>query len=220
MRLTRSLVFLTVLSALAIGVLRITFLSLSKSQVVSGCPSDLSQNAIDSTATVAFWQNLPLSPRASLASIFEPSLNNVLGSNSGDKWIEIDLSDQKLIAHQGNTVFLESLVSTGLWGRTPPGEYSIWYKIRATKMEGGSKALNTYYYLPNVPYAMFFFGNFGIHGTYWHNNFGRPMSHGCVNTPTPIAEKLYYWVDPQLPEGKFAVRSSETNPGTRVVIHE
>jgi len=67
---------------------------------------------------------------------------------------------------------------------------------------------------------MFFYGDFGIHGTYWHSNFGHPMSHGCVNTPTSIAERLFYWTDPQLPEGKKAVRSSADYPGTRVVIHQ
>ena len=143
-----------------------------------------------------------------------------MGATTSDKWIEIDLGKQKLIAHQGDDIFLEALVSTGLFNRTPVGEYHIWYKIRATKMEGGNKAIHTYYYLPNVPYTMFFFNDFGIHGTYWHNNFGNPMSHGCVNAPTPVAEKLFYWADPQLPEGQMAVIASPKDSGTRVVIHQ
>jgi len=87
-------------------------------------------------------------------------------------------------------------------------------------MEGGNRSLNTYYYLPNVPYVMFFNKDIGIHGTYWHQNFGKPMSHGCVNSPTPIAEKLFYWTDPQVPEGQWAIRATADNPGTRVVVHE
>jgi hypothetical protein len=87
-------------------------------------------------------------------------------------------------------------------------------------MEGGVKGTKSYYYLPNVPFAMFFYGDFGIHGAYWHTNFGNRMSHGCVNAPTSVAEKLFYWTSPQLPEKKNSVRSTDTNLGTRVVIHD
>ena len=218
--LTRPMILLIVGAALAIGVIRVTFLSISKAQSFAGCPADLSQTGVDPTQTVAMWNNLPIRPLTALAETLSESQKKVLGSSADEKWIEVDLSDQKLIAHQGDSIFLESLISSGLWGKTPPGEYAIWYKIRATKMEGGNRATNTYYYLPNVPYAMFFKGDFGIHGTYWHQNFGKPMSHGCVNAPTPIAEKLFYWPDPVLPDGQWAIRATNANPGTRVVIHE
>lgn len=91
-------------------------------------------------------------------------------------------------------------------------------------MSGGSTALGTYYYLPNVPYTMFFANDeipnwrgFGIHGTYWHDNFGHPMSHGCINMRTEEAALLYYWAQPDL-EGKPSVWASEENPGTEIVI--
>lgn len=150
----------------------------------------------------------------------------VLGVNAGERWIEVDLSEQKLIAWEGTGVFLETLVATGLpWYATPTGEFRVWSKVRATKMEGGSGKY--YYYLPNVPYVMFFENEsvpggrgFSLHGTYWHNEFGKPRSHGCVNLPTSIAEQLYYWATPVMPEGKRYVRSSIDNPGTRIVIHE
>ena len=71
-------------------------------------------------------------------------------------------------------------------------------------MSGGSVALRTYYYLPNVPYVMFFENDqvagsrgFSIHGTYWHNNFGHPMSHGCVNMKTSEAKLIYHWTNPK-----------------------
>lgn len=151
----------------------------------------------------------------------------VLGvADPSEKWIEVDLSEQKLRAWQGNTLYLETLVSTGLPGYdTPIGTFHIWIKLRATKMEGGSGRL--YYYLPNVPYVMFFsndqvpaYKGFSLHGTYWHNDFGKRHSHGCVNLPTPIAEKLYWWTTPTLPSGKSVVYSDSGNPGTRIVIHE
>jgi lipoprotein-anchoring transpeptidase ErfK/SrfK len=51
------------------------------------------------------------------------------------------------------------------------------------------------YDLHNVPYTMYFYKGYGLHGTYWHNNFGTPMSHGCVNMPTEEAKWAYYWAD-------------------------
>ncbi|MEK7182665.1 MAG: L,D-transpeptidase, partial [Patescibacteria group bacterium] len=144
---------------------------------------------------------------------------SVLGESADSRWIEVDLSEQKLRAWDGSELFLETLVSTGLpWSPTPTGEFRIWIKLRATKMEGGSGKY--YYYLPNVPYVMYFNKGYGLHGTYWHNDFGKPHSHGCVNLPTPVAERLYYWVGPVLSDGKGSTRSSPENPGTKVVVHE
>ncbi len=175
---------------------------------------------LDPSQTVAIWQGNVIVPPHSLASSLTAQDVSILGEVSEEKWIEVDLVKQKLIAHQGDSVFLESAISSGLWNSTPVGEYRIWYKVKSTKMEGGSRLNNTYYYLPNVPYAMFFHGNYGIHGTYWHNDFGTPRSHGCINSPTSIAEKLYHWSDPPIPEGRTWVRSSSDNPGTRVIVHK
>ena len=186
----------------------------------AGCSSLSDTGEIDPTQTVAIWQNRSLNAPLALAASLTDKEKQVLGVASGEKWIEVDLGKQMLIAHQGDTIFLQSSISSGLWNKTPVGEYRIWYKIRATKMEGGSRLNNTYYYLPNVPYAMFYQGSYGIHGTYWHSNFGTRMSHGCVNTPTPVAEKLFYWTDPQLPSGKGIVRSDDSHPGTKVIVHD
>ncbi|WP_322797620.1 L,D-transpeptidase [Thermoflexus sp.] len=106
------------------------------------------------------------------------------------RWILVDLSDQELTAYEGETSILRTKVSTGR-PRTPTviGIFRIYLKLRAQTMTGPG------YRLPNVPYVMYFYRGYALHGTYWHNNFGRPMSHGCVNLPTPIAEQLYYWAD-------------------------
>lgn len=129
-------------------------------------------------------------------------MNNVLGDVDpvAERHIYIDLSRQILSAYQGEILFMEALVSTGKWGRTPTGEFTIWSKFKAVRMSGGSG--NDYYNLPNVPYTMFFSGSgvagsrgFAIHGTYWHNNFGHPMSHGCVNMRTIDAQKLFNWAE-------------------------
>jgi hypothetical protein len=158
--------------------------------------------------------------------VFDTKVTDVLGVSQEERWIEVDISEQKLRAWEGDELFLETLVSTGLpWYPTPQGEFWIWIKLRATKMEGGSGRY--YYYLPNVPYVMFFYNDkvptyrgYGLHGTYWHSDFGNQRSHGCVNLPTPVAEQLYHWAWPVLPEGKYVVRATAENPGTRIVIHE
>jgi lipoprotein-anchoring transpeptidase ErfK/SrfK len=92
-------------------------------------------------------------------------------------------------------------------------------------MEGGEGRY--YYNLPNVPYVMFFANNdipqwrgYGLHGTYWHNDFGRVHSHGCINLPTPVAKELYFWTYPMIPEGKNVVYATDDNPGTKIIIHE
>ena len=157
-----------------------------------------------------------------------PSENEkyVLSAASDERWVEVDLSEQKLYAWEGDKLFLETSVSTGLPGTpTPKGEFRIWIKLRATKMEGGQGRY--YYYLPNVPYVMYFFNTqvpaykgYGLHGTYWHNDFGTPRSHGCVNLPTEIAKSLYYWTGPYLSEGKYTAYASDENKGTRIIIHD
>jgi hypothetical protein len=215
----RTLLATIIFAVIVMGLISFGVNYFSASSQTLGCESISNTGLIDPSATVAFFRNQSISPLTALTETLSSSQRQVLGSSSEEKWIEIDLSDQKLIAHQGDTIFLESPISSGLSFPTPEGTYNIWYKIRFTKMEGGSKANNTYYYLPNVPYSMFFHGNFGIHGTYWHNNFGHRMSHGCVNSPTPVAEKLFYWVGPVLPDDQPYVRATPENPGTKVVVH-
>jgi LysM repeat protein len=111
---------------------------------------------------------------------------------SGTRWIDINLSTQRLTAFEGNTQVFSALVSTGI--RIYPtvvGQFSIYQRYASQTMDG--RRLGFDYYLPNVPYVMYFYGNYAIHGTYWHTNFGTPMSHGCVNMSTPDAQWLYNW---------------------------
>ncbi len=145
----------------------------------------------------------------------------VLGTATDERWIEINLTEQKLYAHNGDKIDYEFLISSGKWAPTPTGEFRIWSKYRYTKMSGGSKELHTYYYLPNVPYTQYFTSSgVGIHGTYWHNNFGQPMSHGCVNMATPDAEKMFYWTSPPVEQGQNIVYPTKEFPGTRVIVHK
>ena len=117
-----------------------------------------------------------------------PEPKAVSPGGNGEKWIDVDLTNQRLVAYEGDTAVYWVTVSTGLPGTpTVTGQYRTYIKYPAQLMTGPG------YYLPDVPYVMYFYLGYSIHGTYWHNNFGHPMSHGCVNTPTPDAKWLYEW---------------------------
>jgi lipoprotein-anchoring transpeptidase ErfK/SrfK len=100
--------------------------------------------------------------------------------------ILVDTSQQRIYAYENGEMVHTHLVSTGL-PATPTvlGDYSVYVKYVADDMSGPD------YFLPQVPYTMYFYQGYGIHGTYWHNSFGRPMSHGCVNLPTSEAEWFF-----------------------------
>jgi len=112
------------------------------------------------------------------------------GSQEGDagdvRWIDVDLTNQMVYAYEGNTIVNSFLVSTGLPDTpTVTGQYHIYIKYRYKDLSGPG------YYLPDVPFTMFFYEGYALHGTYWHNNFGKPMSRGCVNLSIPDSEWLY-----------------------------
>jgi lipoprotein-anchoring transpeptidase ErfK/SrfK len=109
-------------------------------------------------------------------------------SGNGSRWIDVDLTNQRVYAYEGDVVVNSFLVSTGTWATpTVTGRYNIYVKIASGNMHGPG------YFLPDVPYIMYFYKGYGLHGTYWHNNFGTPMSHGCVNLRTDEAGWLFNW---------------------------
>jgi len=108
---------------------------------------------------------------------------------NNERWIDVDLSKQRLFAYKGDELVEKFLVSTGISKYpTVKGVFKVYMKYRYADMRGPG------YHLEDVPYVMYFSGDFGFHGTYWHNNFGNPMSHGCVNLKTEDAKWLYNWV--------------------------
>lgn len=118
----------------------------------------------------------------------DPYYNPGVSEPLGDKWIDVNLSQQMLYAFEGDTLVNSFLVSTGLPDTpTVTGTYYVWVKLLYDDMAGPG------YYLPDVPYVMYFYRGYGIHGTYWHSNFGYPMSHGCVNMETSQAGWLFDW---------------------------
>ena len=133
----------------------------------------------------------------------------------GEKWIEVNVSTQQITAWEGDTPVFTFIGSTGL-PNTPTvvGEFNIYWKLESTLMAGAD------YYLPDVPYTMYFYQGYALHGAYWHNNFGQPMSHGCVNLDIADAQTIFEWADPVIPPGHTQVVASADNPGTLVVVHQ
>jgi len=161
-------------------------------------PQSISHN-FDPDGQIAIFNNQPLPAIKPLP----PSVDQILGDTTvSSKKIEVDLTNQRLYAYENGQLIYNFLISSGTWNRTPTGTFYIWIKVRSQKMSGGSKELGTYYYLPNVPYIMFFYNDqvkkqtgYSLHGTYWHNNFGVPMSHGCINMKTEEVAQVYGWAE-------------------------
>ncbi len=115
-----------------------------------------------------------------------------LGVGPAERWIDVNLTQQRLVAYEGDTPVFDTLVSSGTWNHpTVTGQFRVWLRFTAQTMDG--RLLGYDYYLENVPYVMYFYQDYALHGTFWHNNFGTPMSHGCVNLPTPAAEWIFNW---------------------------
>ena len=118
-----------------------------------------------------------------------------------------------LYAWEGNTLVASFVVSTGTWEHpTVTGDYHVYARYKYTDMSGPG------YYLPDVPNTQYFYQGYAIHGTYWHNNFGHPMSHGCVNMKATDVAKLYDWATP-VSTGN-STHSTKMNPGTKITIHD
>jgi lipoprotein-anchoring transpeptidase ErfK/SrfK len=124
----------------------------------------------------------------SVAPMYAAPQEQIASAGSGTRWIDVDLTNQRVYAYEGDTVVNSFIVSTGTWlTPTVTGKYKVYVKIRSGNMHGPG------YFLPDVPYIMYFYKGYGLHGTYWHNNFGTPMSHGCVNLRTDEAGWLFNW---------------------------
>lgn len=135
------------------------------------------------------------------------------------KWIDVNLYEQTIAAYQGDKMIYISLVSSGLPEfETKKGLFRIWAKVKFAKMSGGEKGKN-YYWLEDVPYHMYFFNGYALHGAYWHNNFGVRQSHGCVNLSCIDARWFFDWTIPQVSGDKWVVDKKGKN-NTWVWVHD
>ena len=140
-------------------------------------------NGLTNANLIWVGQRLKVTGTAPSTTTSQPAAGPVSG-----RWIDVNLSQQRLTAYQGKTAVFSSFISGGLPSTpTVVGRFKVYTKLRSTRMRGPG------YDLPGVPYTMYFYRGYAIHGTYWHNNFGRPMSHGCVNMRTQDAAWLFNW---------------------------
>ena len=163
-------------------------------------PSETPTEAASPTPLPTDTPEPTLAPLPTLPAVQAPVSGSASTSSAtgGAHWIDVDLTHQMVYAYEGQTLVNSFLVSTGAAPRlTVTGSYHVYERHVKGNMWGPG------YFLPDVPYIMYFYKGFALHGTYWHSNFGTPMSHGCVNLSIPDAEWLYYW----------------SSMGTRVKVH-
>ena len=149
------------------------------------------------------------------------------GIKGGEKWIDVDLKSQTLVAFEGDKPVYVTLVSTGRHNdtdpardyRTKPGDYRIYAKHVSVTMDDDA-ASDGPYSIQDVPWTMYFHGSMALHGAFWHSQFGRERSHGCVNLQPIDAKNIFEWAGPVLPQGWHGVKATEKNQGTRVIVHE
>lgn len=122
-----------------------------------------------------------------------------------EKWIEVDLSEQRTTAYERATPVKNFIISSGTKGHeTVTGEFAIWHKNRKQTMQGGSRADGSYYSIPNVEWVSYFYKDYALHGAWWREKFGAPASHGCVNMTNSDAKWVYEWAP----------------MGTKVIVHQ
>ncbi|MCP4543401.1 MAG: L,D-transpeptidase family protein [Chloroflexi bacterium] len=134
-----------------------------------------------------------------------------------DKVLQVDLEAQRLTCFEGSTAVFTTPISSGAAGtRTPRGEYRIIRKRHTRRMTGGTGP--GFYDLPGIAFPTYFTpAGHAVHGTYWHNDFVRPHSHGCVNVPNRAAQWVFRWTDPVVPYGDYE-KNSDSEEGTLIVI--
>ncbi len=147
------------------------------------------------------------------------------GLEAWERWVDVSLSKQILVAYEGTRPVYVTLVSTGRKGtkeepfETPTGRWRIKSKHISTTMDGGT-ASDGNYSIQDVPWTMFFHGNYALHGAFWHSSFGRVRSHGCVNLGPSDARWLFFWTTPFLPDDWHGVSSTDESPGSTVIVRE
>jgi lipoprotein-anchoring transpeptidase ErfK/SrfK len=144
-------------------------------------------------------------------------------AKNGEKWIDVNVTKQTLVAYEGTKAVYTTLVSSGEAGLGDPettkstkrGIYRIHTKYISITMD--SDVVGEEFELRDVPYVQYFESGYALHGSYWHDVFGQPKSHGCVNLAPEDARRLFFWTEPQIPPGWHGVARALT--GTVVFVH-
>jgi lipoprotein-anchoring transpeptidase ErfK/SrfK len=143
---------------------------------------------------------------------------------AGERWIDVDIATQTLVAYEGKRPVFATIVSTGK-GRegtpqaTPKGTHRIWIKLLTSDMDNlEDENAARYFRIENVPWVQYFSKGVGLHGAFWHRSFGQVRSHGCVNLAPLDAQRLFWWTGPHVPAGWTAVFPTKPEPGTIVRV--
>jgi hypothetical protein len=134
-----------------------------------------------------------------------------------ERWFDIDLDQQVMIAYEGALPVYATLISAGSrQNPTETGVYRIWIKFAETDMS--DLADESPYSVATVPWSQFFAKDLALHTAYWHDTFGTPRSHGCINLSPLDARFLYFWSEPQLPPGWSMAHGNVEYPGSVVRV--
>nr|PZN27114.1 MAG: L,D-transpeptidase [Pseudomonadota bacterium] len=144
-----------------------------------------------------------------------------------ERWIDVNLETQTLVAFVGETPVYATLISSGREStikekdhRTPVGEWRIGVKHVTTTMDGdGTAAGDLPYSIEDVPYAMFYYNSYALHAGFWHPSYGTQMGPGSVNLSPPGGNSLFFFTDPPVPAGLHGAWATDQRPGSRVVVH-
>jgi hypothetical protein len=145
-------------------------------------------------------------------------------ADAGERWIDVDLETQTLVAYEGKRPVFATIVSTGK-GKpgtplgTPKGVHRIWIKLLTSDMDNlEDENAARYYRMEDVPWVQYFSKGVGLHGAFWHRSFGFVRSHGCVNLSPLDAQRLFAWTGPHLPAGWTAAFPTAHEPGTVIRV--
>ena len=143
-------------------------------------------STITPTPTVTNTPSMTSTVTETFTPTITPTGTPVFHASADVNWVEVDISEQELRLWTGDTLIEVFKISSGIYPYgTPLGEYQVYVKYPVTDMYGPG------YYIEDVPWTMYFYKDYGIHGAYWHNDFGTPMSHGCVNMDVAEAQIAY-----------------------------
>jgi lipoprotein-anchoring transpeptidase ErfK/SrfK len=146
------------------------------------------------------------------------------GQAAKERWVDVELASQTLVAYEGARPVFATLVSTGRGApgsesATPPGVHRLWVKLLSTNMDNlENDEAEQHYSIEDVPYVQFFDNAVALHGAFWHRDFGKPHSHGCVNLAPRDAAWLFAFTSPHLPAGWSAAMPMPFEKGTLIRV--
>jgi hypothetical protein len=144
------------------------------------------------------------------------------GTRECEKWVEVVVNHQSLVAYEGDEPVYMTMISSG--DEKHPTRYGVfrvwWKKAQADMSSTPGMAGPEFYRVDDVPWAIFFWRGIALHGAYWHTNFGNRRSHGCINLSPLDAKWLYDWTEPRVPPAWLNRRANRRRPGTLIRVRQ